>query len=168
MLKHLGTTLCDCERQGERKRIRAICLIHVYVCIDMHVRLPTPPTSKPQMPEGQTSRRCASLLVPVAGRERSEEVSGAAPSDGLILAPISVTFKSLSRRCTAERFHADKRATARNATVLVTLPTQNGRNTNCVFLFASRYENVSVLGNKTGAAHLLIPVVPITLADTNT
>lgn len=85
---HFNTVaLCDCVRHGERKRICAICLIHVYVCTDMHVCLPTPPTSKPQMPEGQTSRRCASLLVPVAGTEWSEEESSVAPSDGLILTP---------------------------------------------------------------------------------
>lgn len=168
-----AVALCDSERQGERKQMRAICLIHVYVCIDMHVCLPTPPTSKPQMPEGQTSRHRASLLVPVAGTEWSEEVSSAAPSDGLILTPISVTFKSLSRRCTQERFYAYKRAatlagTQRCSSHYWRTLWQNGRNTNCVFVFASRYKNVSVLGNKTGAAHLLIPVVSITLADTQT
>lgn len=65
----------------------------------MHVCLPTPPTSKPQMPEGQTSRRSAPLLeVPVAGTVLSGGGSGAAPSDELILTPISVTFKGLSHR----------------------------------------------------------------------
>lgn len=59
----------------------------------MHVCLPTPPTSKPQMPEGQTSRRSASLLgVPVVGTESSEVGSSTAPSDELILTPISDTF----------------------------------------------------------------------------
>lgn len=36
--------------------------------IHLRVHLHTPPTNKPRMPEGQTSRRCCSLLgVPVAG-----------------------------------------------------------------------------------------------------
>lgn len=50
-----------------------ICLIHVYVCIDMRMSLPTPPTNKPRAPEGQTSRHCCSLLgVPVALTELAE------------------------------------------------------------------------------------------------
>lgn len=91
-----AVALCDCVTWGEKADTH-ICLIHVYVCTDMHVCLPTPPTSKPQMPEGQTSRRSASLLgVPVAGTALSEEGSGAAPPNELILTPISVTFKGLS------------------------------------------------------------------------
>ena len=86
-----------------------ICLIHVYACTDMHVCLPTPPTSKPQVPEGQTSRRSASLLgVPAAGTALSEEGRHTAPSDERILTPISVTFKGLS--LSDEQIHICKRA----------------------------------------------------------
>lgn len=44
---------------------------YIWVCV--FVFLHTPPTNKPHMPEGQTSRRCCSLLgVPVALTELAE------------------------------------------------------------------------------------------------
>lgn len=64
----------------------------------MRVCLPTPPTNKPHTPEGQTSRRCCSLLgVPVALTELAEEERAVPrPSDELISTLIPVTFEKAS------------------------------------------------------------------------
>lgn len=70
MFEHLSTTFmpvglscCFVLGRNKEKQVEMhICLMHVYVCMDMHVCLPTPPTNRLQMPEGQTSRHCCSLL----------------------------------------------------------------------------------------------------------